>query len=416
MKYRIFSSYTIGFTFKTRLLSYTEEKLLKKSQRHAEGKEGGGADNLSDSGSDSDSDSDAGSSDDDNEDTDFKEKDENAVDFQGREARQGGLGGAGMKVTVRNLRIREDIPKYLRNLDLNSAFYDPKTRSMRSNPHPDQNPEDLAYAGDNFVRHTGDALKMAGSQVLCWDMQARGEEIDIFSNPTQAEMVHEQFTEKSRNLVDEKKNKLLDKYGKFGKELDPRLRLGQTESYTEYSRDGRIIRGEGKISRKTKYEEDVFSNNHTSVWGSYFSRDKRKWGYKCCHSCIQNSFCTGIIGREQNDAKEGTIDSFQEKRLVELSKKQEEQQSRTKTNFTSRNDLYGESTSKDLDPVQVQAALERAKKANAKSDVLGKKRDYSSMEPIDVSVEDMEAYRLTKVSREDPMAHILDSEELLEYE
>ena len=29
------------------------------------------------------------------------------------------------KTTVRNLRIREDTAKYLRNLDVNSAYYDP---------------------------------------------------------------------------------------------------------------------------------------------------------------------------------------------------------------------------------------------------------------------------------------------------
>lgn len=38
------------------------------------------------------------------------------------------------RITVRNLRIREDTAKYLYNLDPNSAFYDPKTRSMRENP------------------------------------------------------------------------------------------------------------------------------------------------------------------------------------------------------------------------------------------------------------------------------------------
>jgi len=38
-------------------------------------------------------------------------------------------------VSVRNLRIREDTAKYLRNLDPESAFYDPKTRSMRENPY-----------------------------------------------------------------------------------------------------------------------------------------------------------------------------------------------------------------------------------------------------------------------------------------
>jgi hypothetical protein len=39
------------------------------------------------------------------------------------------------RITVRNLRIREDTAKYLRNLDPNSAYYDPKTRSMRDDPH-----------------------------------------------------------------------------------------------------------------------------------------------------------------------------------------------------------------------------------------------------------------------------------------
>ena len=39
------------------------------------------------------------------------------------------------RITVRNLRIREDVAKYLRNLDPNSAYYDPKTRSMRDNPY-----------------------------------------------------------------------------------------------------------------------------------------------------------------------------------------------------------------------------------------------------------------------------------------
>ena len=39
------------------------------------------------------------------------------------------------RITVRNLRIREDTAKYLRNLNPNSAYYDPKTRSMRENPY-----------------------------------------------------------------------------------------------------------------------------------------------------------------------------------------------------------------------------------------------------------------------------------------
>jgi len=46
------------------------------------------------------------------------------------------------RITVRNLRIREDTAKYLINLDPNSAYYDPKTRSMRDAPDKSVKPED----------------------------------------------------------------------------------------------------------------------------------------------------------------------------------------------------------------------------------------------------------------------------------
>ena len=69
------------------------------------------------------------------------------------------------RTTVRNLRIREDTAKYLFNLDLNSAFYDPKTRSMRENPFQSSTGPDAAmYPGENFVRQTGDVKKFAHAQ------------------------------------------------------------------------------------------------------------------------------------------------------------------------------------------------------------------------------------------------------------
>jgi hypothetical protein len=47
------------------------------------------------------------------------------------------------RITVRNLRIREDTAKYLINLDPESAYYDPKTRSMRDAPVKNVPPEDV---------------------------------------------------------------------------------------------------------------------------------------------------------------------------------------------------------------------------------------------------------------------------------
>ena len=107
-------------------------------------------------------------------------------------------------------------------------------------------------------------------------------------------------------MEDSKKKAILDKYGSQAQpSLDPRLRLGQSEAFVEYSRDGRVLKGVDKAPTRTKYEEDVYVNNHLSVWGSYYSRLRRQWGYCCCHSLMRNSYCTGEKGREANDAANG---------------------------------------------------------------------------------------------------------------
>ena len=65
-----------------------------------------------------------------------------------------------VRTDVRNLRQREDVAKYLRNLDPNSAPYDGKARIMKENPNPDLPENDQLFKGDNFVKFTGDALQL----------------------------------------------------------------------------------------------------------------------------------------------------------------------------------------------------------------------------------------------------------------
>lgn len=66
------------------------------------------------------------------------------------------------------------------------------------------------------------------------------------------------------------------------------LLLAQTEDYVEYSRSGKVIKGAEKLIIRSKYEEDVFINNHTSVWGSFWK--DAHWGFKCCYSFVKVSF------------------------------------------------------------------------------------------------------------------------------
>lgn len=56
---------------------------------------------------------------------------------------------------------------------------------------------------------------------------------------------------------------------------------------------------------RSKYEEDVYINNHTTVWGSWWK--DHQWGYKCCKQTIRNSYCTGAAGIEAAEASAGLM-------------------------------------------------------------------------------------------------------------
>jgi pre-mRNA-processing factor SLU7 len=250
----------------------------------------------------SDSDSDGEDDHDDVGKREFVSRDEDVRDFQGKFVPQGGVGGAGMRVTVRNLRIREDTPKYLRNLSLDSAFYDPKSRSMRANPYPNANPEDVPFAGDNFLRYSGDALKLSQNQVLCWEMQARGENVDVISNPSQAEYLQKLHVDKKETHKSARKDELLKRYGadSVSQQMDPRLLLGQSERYVEYDTQGKKLQESRASTSVTKYCEDEYPLNHTSIWGSFYDRETAAWGYSCCRSTLKNSYCVGLISRSED--------------------------------------------------------------------------------------------------------------------
>ena len=215
--------------------------------------------------------------------------------------------GMQTRVSVRNLRIREDTAKYLRNLDVKSAYYDPKTRSMRSNPNPDKNPHELDYAGENFIRYSGDTIKVAQQQLYEFEAFARGQTVHMQAMPTQAERLHQRFEEKKETLVDRTKDDLFSQYGgrEFKDKVLPKsLVLGATEQYMEYAEDGTLIKGDRETKvLNSKYEEDCYANNHTSVWGSFWYNGK--WGYKCCCAFVRNSYCTGDTGRKAFEKQKG---------------------------------------------------------------------------------------------------------------
>jgi len=433
-----------------------EEKKAKMQQEQDEQRKNGTADNeekkqLSDV--DSDVDSDVEGSEDDSGD-EFAQKEEKL--FTTRLARQGGVGGAQMKVTARNLRIREDTAKYLRNLDTNSAYYDPKSRSMRDNPNPEIPPEELQFAGDNFARNTGDVVQLAETQLFAWDAVDKGvSEVHPQANPSQAELMKKKFKSKSAEIQLQKKEKVIDKYGgqeyldgesglavavkekknpgvRFSTEEERKIRFGVSSTSEVYSQDGSMIKDKSKKSnkllpQKSKYEEDVFTNGHTTVWGSYFHMGAWAWGYSDDHSLIKSSYCTGAVGRMANDeANEmrygtglaGSAALAQARMMLKAQSKQNKPNNTSNSNngFLNRSKHYGEADQKaQLDKNKVNTALQKLEREKIESLEKRGKRKYNSMNnETEVTEEDMEAYRLQKEISSDPMAKI-SSDEILEY-
>lgn len=201
------------------------------------------------------------------------------------------------RTTTRNLRIREDTAKYLFNLDVNSAFYDPKTRSMRDNPlrHLKET-EQGTYRGDNAMRLTGEAPVVKQMELFAWEAYKYNVTVHSQAQPTQLELMHREYHRKQQELVDLKKRKLLEKYG--GEEhlnAPQELLLSQTEVYREYNPlDGTVKRTGERALLKSKYNDDSLFGEHTEVWGSWNDRATGMWGYLCCKQHEKaNPDCSG---------------------------------------------------------------------------------------------------------------------------
>ncbi|EFJ41682.1 hypothetical protein VOLCADRAFT_41650, partial [Volvox carteri f. nagariensis] len=306
--------------------------------------------------------------------------------------------------SVRNLRIREDIAKYLLNLDVNSAYYDPKSRSMREDPQPDKPASEKLFHGDNFVRNGGEYSAWQSLTLHSITAHEKGLDVHMQANPSLAEMLYKQFKEKKDQLENKSKEDVVKKYGSAAEPLPEEVKvLTASERYIEYDRAGRVIKGV-EVKAKSRYEEDVLINNHTCVWGSWW-RDGT-WGYACCHSSVKNSYCTGKKAAAQVD--EAMLANMEaaarEREAAELKRRQES----TLNNYEYTTDVWGtDGPVQELDPKKVDAAmrkLEERERAAMEGD--RSKRKYNSLEAgagEHVTPEEMEAYRIKKGRGDDPL-------------
>ena len=297
--------------------------------------------------------------------------------------------GRQQPTSTRQLRLREDTAKYLLNLDLDSAKYDPKTRSMvDSGATADQAAALVAEEG--FMRASGDAAEFEKAQLYAWETQQRGEnnKIHLQANPTSGEYVHK----KEREAADAKrkahKKALLEKYGNAEHQQAAQLRdaaVVESENFVEYDEKG-LVKGAPVKSVKSKYAEDILINNHTSVWGSWWK--DFMWGYKCCHSTVKNSYCTGDEGRKAfEEANQMRTGELMEEIPKSIAWQEEDNMEKHVPN--------GVSDDRKL----------------IKDDALRKRKMVELQSGV--TEEDMEEYRRKRTAPNDPMAAILGKDELV---
>ncbi|KAI9904363.1 hypothetical protein N3K66_000892 [Trichothecium roseum] len=341
------------------------EELRRQAQKLAAGEDGGGADDEDENGGD-------------------KYAEENDMSKH-------------QSTATRQLRIREDTAKYLLNLDLESAKYDPKSRSLVDGGATGGKSADL-FAEEGFLRSSGEAGEFALAQRHAWETQERSGDTTqhMQANPTAGEFYRKRDAEEAERKRAEKEQALLEKYGGGGEKqngMPSALRnmvVAESETYVEYDESG-LIKGAPRREAKSKYAEDVLVNNHTSTWGSWWSNFK--WGYACCHSFIKNSYCTGEEGKGAWEAAEQQRSGVG---LIEAPPEDDEE----------------EGKEKEESKEEPKKNKKREENRSAEDDAASRKRTRDEM-LNGVTEEEMEEYRRKRTAANDPMANFLGRDDLI---
>ncbi len=354
-----------------------------------------------DGGDDGDGDND----DEDDDGDDDAAGDDNNADSGEKYAEESDM-GRHQSTATRQLRLREDTAKYLLNLDLESAKYDPKTRTMVDAGATTTDRAAQLFAEEGFLRASGDAAEFERAQRYAWEKQERAGDTSqhLQANPTAGEYFRRKEREEAEKQRTAQLRAIEEKYGGAGipgstqqqqqRQLqqqqqgtalrDMLVAVTESEAFHEYDEAG-LIKGAPRTVARSKYPEDVHVNNHTSVWGSWWS--DFRWGYACCHSFIRKSYCTGEEG----------------KRAWEQAERQ-----RTGLALEKAPDEEGE---EEADGTAAAAATAR-EEVEPPEPTMAKKRTAGEMMG-GVTEAELEEYRRKKTAADDPMAKFLGKDELV---
>jgi pre-mRNA-processing factor SLU7 len=264
-----------------------------------------------------------------------------------------------------------------------------------------------SVAEENFIRpSTDDSTAFVRAQQYAWETQESSKpaakKLHLQANPTEGEILHKKLTTEAAEKKASARKALLDKYG--GSEHLKENKLAKSnavlasERYVEYDSHGHI-KGLPAHQARSKYAEDVFTNNHTSVWGSWWR--SFTWGYACCHSTVKNSYCTGDAGKRGFEDAEGMRTG---QALLENGGRKEEDQ---EGEDTEQVDTSGKS------PPSPPSSQSRTDTNPSSSTTTAKKRTLQELQS-GITEEQLDTYKRNRLTADDPMASMLGRDELVQ--
>ncbi len=170
----------------------------------------------------------------------------------------------------------------------------------------------------------------------------------------------------------------------------------------------------------------VYPGNHTSVWGSFYSKAAGQWGYSCCHSVIAASYCTGTAGIEAAEA--ASVSNLLASAAARKSPPPPRSPPPARDGDDERVDQAGAYGKKRLGEEGIKLDKEKLERAlrDEKKRKGGKREEWEDDgderkrrkvggamgdKGFQVTEEEMEAYRMNKSTTEDPMANYVDDDD-----
>ena len=110
---------------------------------------------------------------------------------------------------------------------------------MREDPRPEKDDSQKTFAGDNFIRQTGQVQGFGQLNLFSVQAYEGGQDVHLQATPSQAELAFQQFKQRKEALGKKGAQDVLAKYGNAAAPASDEMRaLQATEAYVEYDAAG----------------------------------------------------------------------------------------------------------------------------------------------------------------------------------